>query len=437
MPGPPPLTGTSWVGQTADMEDDDDELTILVGAAEGSTALERDGMLRRLEEAVTLAVAECTNEGYLTNGSTGEVDISLTVAAPGLAAAEALSLVGDSVAALINDPANPGWGPFSVSVTGESEDLTEGLDDATDLQVLGGFDDVEALRRQLEAGTHDDTDEDLDDLDDEVVVIVTGPDGLSLTGIETVRNTEAAREQLLAGAELLTSVELDQLTALDLQSEDEDAREEAQAQARFVAGALFQASVAVVDHLFIDLDTLTRDGTTETVAEAPDDVFFVLGGLPERYADRYDAMFTQRLIIATADVTRRLTAGWEPLACVAHELALRLILDAAEVELDQADVELDEGWREAIEANLFEDSDHEILFDPQTPDDVDDEDLQVGEESAPMGFVHWFTPFNAERHLPPYLVELVELDEEDDEDDDEVDESGEDGLEQQQEHQQH
>ena len=417
------------------MEDDDDELTILVGAAEGSTALERDGMLRRLEESVTLAIAECTNEGYLTNGNTGDVDISLTVAAPGLAAPEVLSLVGDSVAALVDDPATPGWGPFSVSVTGESEDLTEGLDEVgADLQVLDDdFDEIDELQSRLGAG---------DDLDGETIVVVTGPDGLILTGIETSRNTEAAREQLLHSAELLHSVELAHLTALDVEAEDEGEREEALTQARFVAGALFQASVAVVDQLFIDLDTLTRDGTTETVADAPDDVFFVLGGLPSRYADQYDALFTQRLIIAMADVTRRLTIGWEPLACVAEELALRLILDTTEVQLDLADVELDEGWRATIEEHLFEDPDHEILFDAQTPgrDEVADEALRAGPDSAPMGFSYWFTPFNADRRLPPYLVEGFEvMDDVEDEDAerDEDDEPGDDGLGHRQEHQQH
>ncbi len=198
----------------------------------------------------------------------------------------------------------------------------------------------------------------------------------------------------------------------------------------------------MVDQLFVDLDTLTRDGVTETVADAPEDVFFVLGGLPERYTDRYDALFTQRLIVATADVTRRFTAGWEPLSCVAHELALRLLLDNAEVQLDQADVELDEGWREAIEANLFEDSDHEILFDAPSEDDdeEEDEDLQLSEDSAPMGFVHWFTPFNADRSLPPYLVEsLEEIDDLEDLDDEESEDDGpgEGGLGQPQEHQQH
>lgn len=425
------------------MDEDDDELTILVGAAEGSTALERDGMLRRLEESVTLAIAECTNEGYLTNGSTGDVDISLTVAAPGLASSEVLSLVGDSVAALINDPANPGWGPFSVSVTGESVDLSEDLDAiGPELEVLDDLDDLddlERLRRQLDGRPGDEDDEDDEGfLDtDDTVVVVAGPDGLLLAGIETTRNTEAGRAQLRRSADHLTALDLSRLTALDVHADDPQERRAALTQARFVAGGLFQASVAVVDQLFIDLDTLTRDGSTQTVADAPDDVFFVLGGLPERYTDRYDALFTQRLIVAMTDVTRRLTVGWEPLACVAQELALRLILDATEVQLDMADVELDPGWREAVEAELFEDPDHEVLFDPQTPAGVDEEMLRVRPDSAPLGFAYWFTPFNRDRHLPPYLVEDDGTDDDPDDGGPGDDEPGDDGLGHRQEHQKH
>jgi len=418
------------------MDEDDDELTILVGAAEGSTALERDGMLRRLEESVTLAIAECTNEGYLTNGSTGEADISLTVAAPGLASSDVLSLVGDSVAALLDDPANPGWGPFSVSVTGESLDVVEGLDEPTPgLEMLDDLDDIEQLRRQLD-GPPVDADDDPDE-DAQTVIIMAGPEGLLLSGVAPIRNVEAGQTRLLRSADHLTGLDPGRLTALDVHAQDPQERNRARTQARFVAGSLFQASVAVVDQLFIDLDTLTRDGSTETVADASDDVFFVLGGLPERYTDRYDALFTQRLIVALTDVTRRLTIGWEPLACVAQELALRLILDAAEVQLDMVDVELDPGWREAVEAELFEDPDHELLFDPQTPADVEDEELRVRPDSAPLGFDYWFTPFNGDRHLPPYLVEDDGPQDDPQAADPGDDEGGDDGLGHRQEHQKH
>ncbi len=69
------------------------------------------------------------------------------------------------------------------------------------------------------------------------------------------------------------------------------------------------------------------------------------------------------------------------------------------------------------------------------PEDTPDEDLRARPDSAPLGFDFWFTPFDAELHLPPYLVEgYEELDE--DEDDDFEDDDLEDD-EQQQEHHQH
>lgn len=48
------------------------------------------------------------------------------------------------------------------------------------------------------------------------------------------------------------------------------------------------------------------------------------------------------LLVAVVDVTGRLTKGWEPLACVAQELGLRLLLNLAEFVADTSGVALDE-----------------------------------------------------------------------------------------------
>jgi hypothetical protein len=376
------------------MDEDDDELTILVGAADGSSALERDGMLRRLEESVTLAIAEIATEGYLTNGAAGEDGISLTIAAPSLASSEILSLVGDSIAALINDPDTPGWGPFSINVTDESGSDDE--DDFGDFVELDGLEDLEELD---DGGSEPESD---DDGDLEIEADLTLP---------AATDPEELRKQLLRNAEQVSAgIELGWLTALDVNSENPDERAQALVEAEYVAGALFQASVLVMDHLFIDLDTLTQERDGETVADAPDDVFFVLDGLPSRYAHRYDALFTQQLIVAMADVTRRFTGGWEPVACVAQELALRLILDGTEVQLDLADIELDHGWRSAVEDALFEDPDHEMLFDAGSDGVEDDAAFLTNLGAAPMAFSDWFRPFNPTRHLPPYLLDHLGAD---------------------------
>jgi hypothetical protein len=274
-----------------------------------------------------------------------------------------------------------GWGPFSVSVT--DENVTAELDETSDsidpLDPAGAIDGLESL----------------DSLDED-------EDGEVIDGFDP----EEGRLQLIEDAGYLAEgLEPSWLTRLDLNAEDEDEREIAQAEANYVAGALFQASVIVLDDLFEDLDTLRQERFGSTVAEASDDTFLVLDELPPRYAHRYDALFTQQLIVAMVDVTRRFTAGWEPLGCIAQELALRLILNGAEVQLELAEVELEEDWRAGVEAALFEDPDHEMLFDASLDGIEDDSEFLATMGAAPMAFADWFKPFKPERHLPPYLLD--------------------------------
>jgi hypothetical protein len=343
--------------------ENDDELTLVVGAAPGASPLERDGMLRRLEEAVTLAIAELTHQAYLTSGSTSEDEVRLVIAAPGLASSEVLSAVGTAVAELVEDPEIPGWGPFSVNVTDESDDESENEDHDDDLAEL--FDDLEADFGDL------DDDEDDDEEPEEF-------------------DPERARERLLADALQLTGIAEESLPS------------------PFVAGALFQSAVLTVDQLFEDLATLREQPSHATVASAPDELFWVLDGLPSRYANRYDVLFVQELIVAMIDVTRRFTEGWEPLACVGQELSLRLVLDQAEVQLElteaDATVGVPDNWRALVEETLFEDLDHEMLYDPSLDGIEDDPEILGALAAAPMGFADWFRPFNPERHLPPYLL---------------------------------
>jgi hypothetical protein len=351
-------------------EDEDDELTIVVGAGPGASPLERDGMLRRLEESVTLAIAEIATQGYITNGTTDNNEVRLVIAAPGLAATEVLSFVGDSVAALLDDPDVVGWGPFSVSVT----------------------DEILAEDPELTADLHEELDED-------------GMDA----GPADDFDPEVGRHQLLQDAAFLSDgLHLDWLTALDTQAEDPAEQAEALVEAGYVAGSLFQASVIVLDDLFEDLDTLRQERFGVTVADASEDTFLVLDELPTRYAHRYDTLFCQQLIVAMVDVTRRFTAGWEPLSCVAEELALRLLLNGAALQLELAEVELNEGWRGVVEDALFEDPDHEMLFDASLDGIEDEPESLASLGSASMAFADWFKPFKSERHLPPYLLDQPE-----------------------------
>jgi hypothetical protein len=112
------------------------------------------------------------------------------------------------------------------------------------------------------------------------------------------------------------------------------------------------------------------------------------------------------------------------LACVAQELALRMILNGAEFQLELAEVKLSDGWRSEIEDALFEDLDHEMLFDASLDGIEDDSESLAELRSAPLAFADWFTPFTPERHLPPYLLDdqnhVIDSDQEADEEEEEA-----------------
>ena len=403
--------------------EDDDELTIVVATPPGASALERDGMLHRLEEAVAIAVSDVAVEGYVTNGSTGPGEVRLVIAATDLASSETLSLVGDSVAELLADPDLAGWGPYSVNVTDEVSDsddtaiiwdvLPDGEPEAEEAPLVDEF-DVQVARGRLE---HDAehlavglqlawlTALELEvaaDEDGEIAADAVEDDAVEDDDSE-IENDVAA--EALAGLDEADEEQADDAEDDDVEDTGSDANSAAVLEAKYAAGAIFQASVVVLDHLFMDLQTLASEHHGATVAEVEDAAFFVLHDLPGRYAHRYDALFIQEFIVATVDVTRRFTSGWEPLACVAQELALRMILNGAEFQLELAEVKLSDGWRAAIEDALFEDLDHEMLFDASLDGIEDDSESLAELRSAPLAFADWFRPFNSDRHLPPYLLD--------------------------------
>jgi hypothetical protein len=123
----------------------------------------------------------------------------------------------------------------------------------------------------------------------------------------------------------------------DVESLPEPARTEALRQATALAGCLMQAAVVTVDQLFEDIEHLrTADGPEDFDI----DDSWQLCHLPPRFAVRYTALFGQEFLVALVDVTARFTVGWKPLACVAQEMSLRLLLNGVEVIADSSDVTL-------------------------------------------------------------------------------------------------
>ena len=161
-------------------------------------------------------------------------------------------------------------------------------------------------------------------------------------------------------------------------------------QARLAAGALVHAIEILIDELFQDIQTLARHDKTLSDVDAS----LALSGLPPRYAEQYTSLFAKRFLVTTVVLTTRLTAASRaPLACVAEELALRLLIEQAKATLelyDLADQDTDKALA-AFKDAAFEDFDHEDLYDDEERDDEEQIDANI-----------WFAPFGAPRYTHPY-----------------------------------
>jgi hypothetical protein len=179
----------------------------------------------------------------------------------------------------------------------------------------------------------------------------------------------------------------------------------ARRRAAALAGCVMLAADLLIDELIEDIVSLRVDETAAGDRDAAARIAgtWVLSQLPPRFAASYTPLFAQRLLVAMVDVTGRLTRGWEPLASVAQELGLRVLLNLVDVVADTAGVALDDGWRDHLEDLLFEDLDHELLYNPAHDGIEDDPDSQPP-GMAPMRFADWFRPFSDERTMPPYAL---------------------------------
>jgi hypothetical protein len=204
-----------------------------------------------------------------------------------------------------------------------------------------------------------------------------------------------------AAADLFQALPLEDLCTEDLDGLGSAERAAALRRASALAGCLIYAADIVIDELIDDIVNL-RDEEDDTSASVIEDTW-VLCQLPARFAVGYTPLFAQRFLVAVVDVTGRLTKGWEPLACVAQELGLRVLLNQVEVVAETADVALEDGWRGHLEDMLFEDLDHEMLYDPAY-DGIEDDPASQPPGMAPMRFEDWFKPFNEERTMPPYAL---------------------------------
>jgi len=168
-------------------------------------------------------------------------------------------------------------------------------------------------------------------------------------------------------------------------------RQRAVSQTRLLAGLLWNSSSILIDQLFRDLGTLSD---LEEVTESDIAGTSVLSSLPAQFAASYDAKFTQKFIVVASDITASLARGWTAPGCLAAELAVRCLLDQAEITEDIYELDLPDDWRAQVEEVLLEDADSQALYS---------ENLDVLEDDADtLGFEHWFTPLAPGDTVPPY-----------------------------------
>ncbi|MGV8895050.1 MAG: hypothetical protein ACOH1U_01145 [Rhodoglobus sp.] len=146
-------------------------------------------------------------------------------------------------------------------------------------------------------------------------------------------------------------------------------------------GLLWHASVVMIDELFADIAALT-------LGDDPEDTM-VLSELPPRFSSHYDTLFAQKFLVATVEVTTRLTSGWSQLASTAQELAFSLLLDRAEAARELFCIELEPRWTDLLFDCLLEDEDYKFLYD----------EVPVVLVPPPA---EWFHPFNPGRRSAPY-----------------------------------
>lgn len=167
-------------------------------------------------------------------------------------------------------------------------------------------------------------------------------------------------------------------------------------EATVLHGAIHWAYETFIDELLGDVSTLRQN--PEDAAETTQ-----ISGLPPLQAASYGPLFAQRFLAVAFDLGTALATAFEAPACVAQELALKLVLDQVEVLADLLpNLGLAEDWRSTAEDMLFEDLDHELLYVPEL-DGISNDPAVASAGMANLDVSAWFTPFEG-RTVNPYAA---------------------------------
>jgi hypothetical protein len=226
-----------------------------------------------------------------------------------------------------------------------------------------------------------------DDITEELLADAGKLTGLSLEllGLDPHPDYMSAEQRLLFDPE-----DLAEMAAVSAEE-----RQKAVSQTRLLAGLLWNSAGVLLEQLFRDLETL---GGLDAVTPADIVGSSVLSSLPPQFAASYDTKFTQKFIVVASDVAASLGRGWAAPGCIAAELAVRCLLDQAEITEDIYELDLPEDWRAQVEEVLLEDADSLALYAEQAPDGPG----VPTDDAADLGFEQWFKPLAPGDAVPAY-----------------------------------
>lgn len=192
-------------------------------------------------------------------------------------------------------------------------------------------------------------------------------------------------EKILIDAARIPGLDLERL-GYDPEESNPDRRGAELHQATMLRGAINWAYVSLIDELFEDLSLLRESadsaGQTQQIAN-----------LPPLHSSHYGPLFAQQFLAVAFDLGTALATSFQTPSCVAQELTLKLVLDQVEaLEPMLPNLGLAPGWRALVDDTLYEDLDHELLYDPAM-DGISDSPLGNSLGMANMNPSAWFIPF--------------------------------------------
>jgi pterin-4a-carbinolamine dehydratase len=214
---------------------------------------------------------------------------------------------------------------------------------------------------------------------------------------------DAETEARLFGTAERVAIDLETL-GHDPDLRNPDQRAASLRESTLYAGMLWEASEVFIDLLTEDLVSVHKGRGSDDWLDAVQESN-VLAVVPERFHHHITPGIATRFLVVAVDLTGRLSLGWRPCSCVAQELMLRALLGQVQALVDIYEVPVRSDWRDTLESHLFEDLDHEHLYDMSLDGFEDQDNSPSG--MARMDFASWFVPFGPARRLPPYAEDAL------------------------------